>query len=483
MSLISKTKANRRTVLSGLLGSALFIPAAAALAGTTASLQALMDAAPIGGTVRVPPGRHILDGPLRIRKPMTLLGGPDVTLVNTIIASPVLEIMSGDVSVSDIEIVGTGVFSHAENVKFKGRGLTTNGDAILIGDRVTPLSNIVLRNISASLVGEAAISVQGARRGGEPIVNNVSIENVTLQGAEAFSNHHAGIYVHGVTGMRISGSNISGFGQCILTTANTRNIEITDCDLHHTSKQHAIYLSGNTEKATITANRMYDLMGTGVKCSAPFTTIADNHIFRARVWGINLKANLNDVSVLNNLIEDCGNDGIDAGFERPDRKQTRIVIAHNRILRAGDFGINFAHDKDNCVWDDIRIEDNLIEGASSAGIRFRWHKVSGSITQNIGIRRNTIRSCGGPAIVMGRKGGSAQMSDIEILENTLIGNGTTKRQAQIVLNQTSVVAVIGNLIDSPSKLKSALDFRGSRQVATAGNQITGQHARQIFQRP
>ena len=471
----------RRSTVLGLLGSACFSGPSWGFEGSDAAptLQALFDATPVGGTITVPAGRHFLKSPLRVLKPLTVLGQPGAELVNGTAGSPLIVILASGVTVADVNMTGRGVFSNAE-------GVSTSGDAIVVGDRIRPLDSITLRDIRGSNIGDAGISIQGAKRGKESVVRNVTIENVFLRGVQAHSNYHAGIYVHGGSDIRIAGSDIAGFGQSILTTAKTRRIEVTNCDLHHSSKQHAIYLSGDTEYATVSNNRMYDLMGTGVKCSAPFSTIVGNQINRAQVWGINLKANLTDVSVLDNVIADCGNDGIDAGFERPDRLQTRILIARNRILRAGDFGINFAHDKDNCTWRGIRIEDNIIEQAKEAGIRFRWARVTGSVTEDISIQRNTIQGCGGPAIVMGREGGRAKLRSIQIIDNIVSGNalgGKRQGKAQIELVQASESIIRGNEISSTGSLKSAIDIRGGWGVSADGNQISGGHQRAISQRP
>ena len=382
-------------------------------------LQSIIDRTPSGSTVRLPEGRFGMSSPLIVEKPVHIVGGEVTELVNLSPGSPLVRILSGEVIIEGLVLVGAGSF-------VDGRKRTRHGDAIVVGDRKRKLSDVTLRSLWIENAGDEAIAIEGGNRKRRNAVSGVRIENVRLRGVGAVSNYHSGVYIHGGDDIAIGGCDISGFGQCVLTTALTRDVRIVGNVLHDTSRQHGVYLSGATESAKVLSNTIYDVAGSGVKCSAPMSLIANNRIVRPRIWGINLKADLHDVEVSDNVIVDAGNDGIDSGFERPGRTQSDIRILRNVIVGAGDNGINFSHDEDNCTYRKILVQGNSISEASAASIRFRWNDVRDSMSEELSFKENRIVRCHGPSISVGREFGLSngnRVASVVVAGNTIEGCG------------------------------------------------------------
>jgi len=69
-------------------------------------LQALIDAAPAGATLRLAPGRHA--GPVRIARPLALVGEPGAVLAGTGSGSVIL-VEAPDVRIENLTITGSGI--------------------------------------------------------------------------------------------------------------------------------------------------------------------------------------------------------------------------------------------------------------------------------------------------------------------------------------------------------------------------------------
>ena len=358
-------------------------------------IQRLIDNAQSGETVRLPPGRILIEHSLVIRKSIKVVGSENSSLVKERAGMPIIRILSSDVTLREFSIVGSGKFTN-QNKDMR------HNDAIVIGDNRIVVVNILIELLTIKNVGDSAIAIESSCCANHSAtVTKVRIIDSVLIGSNVWSNYHAGIFVNGASEVRVERCDVSEFGQCIFTKANTRQLFVCDCHLHHTSKQHAVYLSGSTEDVVVKGNTLAHLQGTGIKCSAPNTVIRSNKIVSPKVWGINLKADLDNIEISDNLILDCGNDGIDSGFEQEGRTQSNIVIKQNRIINAGDCGINFAHDRDRCTYRNIIIVDNVIRNAVTFGIKFGWNRVVGSLSDGITLENNGIFFCGKIAIRLG----------------------------------------------------------------------------------
>ncbi|MCZ7559577.1 MAG: nitrous oxide reductase family maturation protein NosD [Burkholderiaceae bacterium] len=106
----------RGIAIAAALATALAVPPAPAVMAAAGAgerivapgepIQPLLDALPSGATVRLAPGRHA--GPLRIDRPLTLLGEPGSVLVGPGTGS-VIVVTAADVRIEGLEITGSGL--------------------------------------------------------------------------------------------------------------------------------------------------------------------------------------------------------------------------------------------------------------------------------------------------------------------------------------------------------------------------------------
>ncbi len=107
-----------------LPGCLLALLLAPALAAAPAPLQALIDATPAGGTLRLAPGTYA--GPASIGKSMTLDGGHHAVIVG---GSTVLSVAANRVTIRGLRLTGSG-----ESHDRIDAGLLLEGDDHLVED-------------------------------------------------------------------------------------------------------------------------------------------------------------------------------------------------------------------------------------------------------------------------------------------------------------------------------------------------------------
>jgi len=451
---------NRRNFLVGGLACFTYLDEASS---AQLDLQRLVDETPAGGTLVLESRRYKLENTLMLKMPINILGNGAVLFGSSCLA-PLIKVLSSDVFLTDFDVLGSGVFL---NCKRSMR----HTDAIQLGNGSRTLKNIKLKNIVSKNVGDTAIAVEGNKSKGYWGGDGFDIENCGFLGAGTQDNYHAGIYIRNVRNISISGCDISGFGQGILTTGRTTNLKIESNNIVEPSKQHAVYLSGATEAASVLNNRFSDLAGTGVKCSAPHTTISGNDILRPRVWGINLKADLDSVEVSDNFISGCGDDAIDSGFERSQRIQSNLSLLRNTIVRTDGSGINFAYDADNCEYHNILMADNQIIGTGGSAIRFVNNKVAGSRTTKLVIRGNELRNNKKTPISLGRLTGAVavnvKLSYVSVLSNRISCSNHSSSLVEIA--DAEYVSVVSNILQATDCTDSNIRVVRSHDVVIAEN--------------
>ena len=407
----------------------------------------------------------------------------------------IIKVTNNNVRIESLQFYGEGSFHNTDKT------IRHFGDAIRIGDGRTSLSNITVQDCIFENSGDLGIIVDGDP---ESLIKHVTLRNLKIVGNDTYHNLYNGIRIESGQNISVVDCDISGFGNNIITTGDSHYIDMIGCKLHHASKNNGIYLSGGSEHVTISACEIHnnkvtiktvdadgrekkETVGTGIKTSAPHTTIIGNRIYNNGSWGINLKADLHDILINGNSITYNENSGIDAGFEKSGRTQERIIISGNTISNNGGHGIDMAYDEPGCTWRDIVISQNVFSDNTGKGIKLRAasSEFENSTRRNLVISNNICSKNGGGVLIGGRKEENCA-ENIIFSGNLLVDNGGGGRRdedAQLVFKHARKITASGNMIlaqDPVAPVYSGVYCENVKDLYWAESNVIEGHASKEF---
>ncbi|MDR9757301.1 MAG: right-handed parallel beta-helix repeat-containing protein [Thermoanaerobacterales bacterium] len=325
------------------------------------SIQAMIDAAPPGGTVNVPPGTYFEQ--LVIDKPLTLQGPPPsigVAIVDAagLAAVPTLQILSSQVTIR---------FMTFRNGPHRG---------ILVGSTdFSDLEDILIEN--CTIQGHDLSGIMNLTHSAMDVVNSI-IEN----NGSAVSFERAGIYLREHKNTNIIGNIIrNNNGEAIYAQGGNEGLLIRN-NVMENHNFGGITLSRDQKNVTIEGNTIKNCgLGTDqfqggiVIFQAMAERIVDNTItncYRGIMWGwVPQTGPPPDLILISsNRISNSATDGIflysqgPGGFDPPDPFPLRPLISGNQIIGNGNAGVYLSNSLLGAFPNNAnpRLDCNSIEG-------------------------------------------------------------------------------------------------------------------------
>ena len=302
-----------------------------ALAAAPVPLQALIDATPAGGTLRLAPGAYA--GPARISKQMTLEGGHRAMIVGSG-RSTVLSVAANGVTLRGLRLTGSG-----ESHDRIDAGILLEGDGHLVEDNELDdvLFGIHLKQVNRSRVA-------GNRVTGKPLAPAMRGDAIRLW----YSRHNV------IEGNRFSRARD-------LTFANSPDNRIVGN--RFTDGRYGMHIVFSP-RLLIENNRLSNT-GTGIiVLYSPDLVLRGNHVAHALTdggGGIVFKES-NDALVENNAVLHCS---VGLRVDAPPESVGKLTVRNNRFAH-NIIGLFFYGEEGGHRFFDNRFENNLSTVAISA---------------------------------------------------------------------------------------------------------------------
>ena len=334
MESLGLTRPSAGRLRRGYQGLLLLLACCAALpvlAAPPASLQPLIDAAPPGGTLRLPPGAYA--GPATITKPLTLDGGRKAVVLGDG-QSTVLSVAANGVTLRGLRLTGSGD-SHDRG----DAGILLEGNDHLVEDNEI---DDVLFGIHLKQVNRSRIA--GNRVTGKPLDQGMRGDAVRLW----YSQHNV------IEGNRFTRARD-------LTFANSADNRIVGN--HFTDGRYGMHVIFSP-RLLIENNRLSDT-GTGIiVLYSPDLVLRGNHVAHALTGGgggIVFKES-NDARVENNEVLHCS---VGLRVDAPPQSVGTLIVKNNRFAY-NIIGLFFYGEEGGHRFFDNRFENNLTTVAISA---------------------------------------------------------------------------------------------------------------------
>ena len=198
-----RRKTSRMRAAVAAAAGVLFFTAGSAPQATPGNLQALIDAAPGGGTVVVPAGNYL--GSVNIRGPLVVVAPHGATIDGNGRGSVVT--INGD----DVEFRGFTIRNSGREVTEEAAGIKATGNGHVIeGNRIEDVYFGIHLGEGARLAVRGNTIVPGERHGARP-GHGISAWHVrdSVLASNQISHARDGIYLSFTTGMVVSGNTVS----------------------------------------------------------------------------------------------------------------------------------------------------------------------------------------------------------------------------------------------------------------------------------
>ena len=266
--------------------------------------------------------------------------------------------------------------------------------------------------------------------------------SVIIEDNELYQNNFSGIRIRGSMPVIIKTCKINSNGGAGIAIDKQAQVMITSCNLF--GNHRAGVNIDNAARATLESNRIYRNKMAGVRiCRSgrkerhvSEVKIAGNRIYMNDESGIRsmlMPDGEVDLSLIGNDIYRNGKAGVRI------KNNTQLIAKRNNIFKNGTAGI-ISHE--SAIPPTLDIYQNKINSNSGPGI----HALTG-ITGKIGIRNNWIFNNQQSGIVCGlwNKPGS-KLLHVDIINNTIVSNGSSDQGAGIRNDSEGKVIVINNIL-------------------------------------
>jgi hypothetical protein len=263
-----------------------------------------------------------------------------------------------------------------------------------------PINGITLKNQAGSLpvIDATGITVQ------EPIIDIINKNNITIDGLELRDN-------------------IQNNAQAVSITGTSSNVTVKNCKIHD------IHFSSDPNAAISSTTNALGIVGYGTNSTTPITNlkILNNQIYQCRLGyseGIAVRGNVDGFEVIDNLIYDLTNIGINLAGSQSLTSATVFDQARNGIVRKNKvhhclspvatsagiyvdggkfitienntsyhngYGIEVGCEKKDRITDAIKVRSNIVYDNKNSGIvlgGYGYPNDSGKVT-NSTITNNT----------------------------------------------------------------------------------------------
>ena len=277
----------------------------------------------------------------------------------------------------------------------------------------------------------------------ESVPGNTKRDFALIEENELYENDLAGIRIRGSIPASIKKCRIYSNGRAGIRVDREGEVTVTGCSVFD-NKKAGIEIT-EAGYAAIEENRIYKNKMAGVRIES--SKINENHVIKVRIANnriyLNNQAGIRslpqpgaskvDLSVVGNIIYENKKAGVSV------KNSTRLTAAGNHIHDNGTVGIIFA---ESVIPPEVDIYQNRVSFNRGPGI----HVVNG-ITGSMGIRNNRIFNNQYSGIVCGLWGSQTSKTlNIEIVNNTVVSNGSKGRGAGIRNDGKGRAMIMNNII-------------------------------------
>jgi parallel beta-helix repeat protein len=265
---------------------------------------------------------------------------------------------------------------------------------------------------------------------------------VVFEDNEVYQNHFAGIRIRGSIPVTIQSCEIRSNGRAGIAIDVDSDVKVSNCTIFKNGR--AGINMDETATTAVQRSRIYENKMAGIRIwrdgektgHVSVVKIADNKIYRndqAGVRSMPQHQSQVDLTVTGNEIYQNMKAGVRV------ENNTRLEAKGNNIYGNGTAGI-IAHE--SVVPPELDIYQNRVSLNQAAGI----HVLNG-VTGRIGIRNNWVFNNHRAGIVCGLWNNSdTDLIDVEIINNTVVSNGSSGQGAGIMNNSKGKAIVMNNIL-------------------------------------